>query len=130
MKLVRYIWAFPTTAIGLLFVALALASKGRLRIVDGVIEVHGGLVSFLLKRCVPLKGGAEAMTLGHVVLGRSQQSLELTRKHERIHVRQCEQWGPAFIPAYFASGIVALLTGKDAYHGNYFERLAVEGETL
>lgn len=130
MKLVRYIWAFPTTSIGLLMVALALVSKGRLRIVDGVIEVYGGLVSFLLKHCVPLKGGAEAMTLGHVVLGRSQRSLERTRKHERVHVRQCEQWGPAFLFAYFASGIVALLTGKDAYQDNYFERKAIEGERL
>jgi hypothetical protein len=114
----------------LLLVALALLSNGRLRVVDGVIEVHGGLVAFMLRRCVPVKGGVEAMTLGHVVLGRNERALELTRKHERVHVRQCEQWGPIFLPAYFAGALVAILTGKDAYNGNYFERKAVEGETL
>lgn len=130
MKLVRYIWAFPTTSIGLLVAAMALISNGHLRVIDGVIEVYGGLASFLLKNCVPIKGGADAMTLGHVVVGRSMRSLEQTRKHERAHVRQCEQWGPAFIPAYLACGLIEMLRGNDAYHDNYFERKAVQEEAL
>ena len=128
LKPFRYIWAFPTTALGLLLAAGALAGKGRLRVVDGVLEAHGSLLDWLLRNCTPLKGGAEAITLGHVVLGRSEQSLEITRRHERVHVRQCEQWGPAFVPAYLASALVQLAAGRDGYRDNYFERQAREGE--
>jgi hypothetical protein len=32
------------------------------------------------------------MTLGHVVIARDQDLLDLTRAHERVHVRQCERW--------------------------------------
>lgn len=126
----RYLWALPNTAIGLLLAALALIGKGRAQIIDGVIEVHGGLVCFLLKNCVPLRGGAQAMTLGHVVLGRTEKSLELTRRHERVHVRQCEQWGPAFIPAYIGCSIFEMLKGRDAYQDNYFERQAMKREAF
>jgi hypothetical protein len=124
VKLARYIWALPTTSVGLLLVALALASRGKLRLIDGVIEAHGGLVTLLLKHCVPISGGAEAMTLGHVVVGRSAAALQRTRQHERVHVRQCERWGPAFIPAYLICGLLAMLRGKDAYLDNRFERQA------
>lgn len=124
MKLARYLWALPTTSVGLLMVALALVSRGRLRLIDGVIEAHGGLLTLLLKKCAPFSSGIEAMTLGHVVVGQSAAALQRTRRHERVHVRQCERWGPAFIPAYLASALVALLRGKDAYLDNYFERQA------
>ena len=45
------------------------------------------------------------MTLGHVVLGRSAAALAETRAHERVHVTQCERWGPFFVPAYAASSL-------------------------
>ena len=89
LKSLAYVWALPTTVLGLCFVALALASGGGLQFVDGVLETHGGLVSLFLRRCTPLRGGASAMTLGHVVLGRDPALLDLTRAHERVHVRQC-----------------------------------------
>jgi len=109
---------------------MTVVGKGRFRVVDGAIEVHGSLLDWLLRKCVPLKGGAEAMTLGHVIVGRSERSLEMTRRHERVHVRQCELWGPAFIPAYVASGIIQMVLGRDAYRDNYFERKAREGEDV
>ena len=124
MKLARYLWALPTTTVGLLLVVVALASRGRLRLIDGVIEAHGGLLTLPLKKCAPFGNGIEAMTLGHVVVGQSAAALRRTRRHERVHVRQCERWGPAFIPAYLASTLVALLRGRDAYLDNYFERQA------
>jgi hypothetical protein len=123
-RLLKYLWAFPTSAVGLCLGAPALVSRGTFRWVDGVLEIHGGFVTFLLRDCTLLDGGAEAMTLGHVVLGRDRHSLEWTRPHERVHVRQCERWGPLFLPAYAVASLIALLRGRDAYYDNRFEREA------
>jgi hypothetical protein len=122
----RYLWAAPNTLLGLLFVTLALVSHGRLAVVDGVLELHGGLIARLLRRCTLRAGGASAMTLGHVVIGRDAPALAATRAHERVHVRQYEGWGPAFIPAYLVAGLWGWLTGEGAYRGNSFERGAVQ----
>ena len=89
-----------------------------------MLELHGGLVSGFLRHCTLLRGGASAMTLGHVVLGRDPFLLDATRKHERIHVRQCERWGPLFLPAYAVASLIAVLKGKRAYMDNVFEREA------
>jgi hypothetical protein len=64
------------------------------------------------------------MTLGHVVLGVNQLALDETRDHERVHVRQVERWGPAFIPAYLLASILAWMRGQDPYLDNHFEREA------
>ena len=119
-------WAFPTTLVGLLFLLVAIVSGGRAQVVDGVLEIHGGLVSFFLRRCTLLKGGASAMTLGHVVLGRDAELLNLTRGHERVHVRQCERWGPLFLPAYGVASLIAFLRGGNFYMDNAFEREAYD----
>ena len=123
-RLLRYAWASPTTAIGLGFVLLTLASGGRARWIDGVIEAHGGFAAWWLRRVVPLPGGASAMTLGHVVIGRDPRALEASRPHERVHVRQCERWGPLFVPAYLVASIWAWWRGGEVYRTNAFEREA------
>ncbi len=111
-RVLVYLWALPTTLVGLVFLPLAVISGGGYQVVDGVLEIHGGFVEFFLRRCTLLNGGASAMTLGHVVLGRDEWALELTRDHERVHVRQCERWGPLFLPAYvMASGLAFLRRG-------------------
>jgi hypothetical protein len=76
---------------------------------------------------VLLDGGASAITLGHVVLGRDERALAQTRAHERIHVRQYERWGAAFLPAYGAASLWAILSGGHYYFDNSFEREAFEG---
>jgi hypothetical protein len=126
-----YLWALPTTALGLLVVFISLLTGGQIQIVDGVLEVQGGFATFLLQRCVPLQGSASAkapvaMTLGHVVIGQDANMLALTRSHERVHVRQVERWGPLFIPLYLLFSLIALLRGRDAYRDNPFEREAYE----
>ena len=118
----RYLWALPNTLLGLLF--LPAAARGGIAIVHGVVELHGPLVAAVLRRVVPIPGGAAAMTFGHVVIGRDQCALDITRVHERVHVRQYERWGPAFIPAYLTASAWAWLRGRRAYEGNYFEREA------
>lgn len=115
-----YVWASPCTLFGLGWGLLGLASGGRVQVVDGVVEFWGGVVAWLLRR-VPLSGGAEAMTLGHVVLGQTFLSLEKTRRHEHVHVRQYERWGIFFFPAYF--GVMPWLwwKGSHPYFDNPFE---------
>ena len=95
---------------------------------DGVLELHGRFVRLFLTHCTLLKGGASAMTLGHVVLGRDPELLDLTRSHERVHVRQYERWGPLFIPAYLGVMLILMARGRRPYEDNPFEREAF-GET-
>ena len=123
--LLRYVWALPNTLIGLLFVPAALLARGRVQVIDGVLEAHGPVIAAMLRHSVPIPGGASAITFGHIVLGRDRWSLDATRAHERVHVRQCEIWGPAFMPAYLIAGLWGLMIGTGAYRGNYFERQAV-----
>jgi len=125
-RLLAYIWALPTTLVGVPLLLAALLSGGGVRCVNGVLEVHGGLAAVYLRRVVGLflKGGASAMTLGHIVLGLNTAALDATRFHERIHVRQCERWGPFFIPAYLGASLVQLARGRRAYRDNPFERQA------
>lgn len=123
LRLLAYLWALPTTAVGLVFALLALVSGGSARRLRGVLEVSGGIVSFLLRRCLPVRG-IQAMTLGHVVLGVDRGALARTRAHERVHVRQCERWGPLFLPVYLLASLWPLLRGRNAYRDNVFEREA------
>jgi hypothetical protein len=117
----RYLWASPTTLVGLV-VVVALVRRGRAAVVDGVIEAHSPTLGRALARLTPLAGGAAAITLGHVVIGRNARALEMTRAHERAHVRQYEVWGPFFVPAYLLAGLYELLRGRHPYLDNYFER--------
>jgi hypothetical protein len=103
-------------------VGLLSVVGGRLTVVDGVIECHGPLLRRLLA-LVPGPGIA-AITLGHVVVGIDAHALSWTRAHERVHVRQYERWGPAFVPVYLAAGAWALLCGRHPYYDNPFEREA------
>lgn len=123
-RLCAYLWAAPTTAIGLLLLLPTLVTGGGVQVVRGVVEIHGGLAAWLLRHVTPLPGGSMALTLGHVVLGLNPEALDRSREHERVHVRQCERWGPLFIPAYFVGCGIAKLGGGRAYRDNPFEREA------
>ena len=123
-RVIIYLWTLPTTLVGLLFVPLTVVSGGGVRFVQGVLEVHGGFAAFFLRKFTPLRGGASAMTLGHVVLGRTPWLLDVTRRHERVHVRQAERWGPLFIPAYLLASALVAAKGGRPYEDNPFEREA------
>jgi hypothetical protein len=128
MSLSRYIWTLPNSLIGLLFLPSVFFTDGGFQIVNGVLELHGSFISWALRHCVLMPGGASAITFGHVVLGRDPAALSLTRVHERVHVRQYELWGPAFIPAYLMAALWGLATRRGAYYGNFFEREAMQHE--
>jgi hypothetical protein len=78
-------------------------------------------VAWLLEHATVLEGGALALTLGEVVLARTEAAHDLTRKHERVHVRQARRWGPLFIPAYLGASAWMWWRGRDAYRENPFE---------
>ena len=122
-NLLAYLWAAPATALGLLLALLALGG-GRVVVRDGVLEVHGPLVRWVLTHLTILRGGVAAITFGHVVLGRDRDALDWSRSHERVHVAQYERWGPFFLPAYVAASLWAFLRGGDFYLDNVFEREA------
>ncbi|HEV7515404.1 MAG TPA: hypothetical protein VGR07_03815 [Thermoanaerobaculia bacterium] len=117
MKLLRYAWAFPVTSLGLLAALLTLGTGGEVRRSAGTLEVHGGFARWFLRRLV----GAQAMTLGHVILGVAPWALDAYRQHERAHVRQCEQWGIFFLPVYLLASLWAALQGRHYYRDNWFE---------
>lgn len=125
-----YLWALPTSLMGLLFLPVAVLTGGGVQVVQGVVEIHGGAIRWILRHCTALKGGASAMTLGHVILGVNLARLDSVRAHERVHVRQAERWGPLFIPAYLLASLWALLRGQRAYLDNAFEIQARELTSL
>ena len=118
IRLAAYLWPLPYTLIG---IACGLLLGGRFQCVNGVIEIHGHSIAGVLKR---FPGPAVAITLGHVVLGRNENMLQVTRRHERVHVGQYERWGLAFIPTYLLVSVSLYFLGRDGYRDNPFERAA------
>ncbi len=121
-RLWRYLWAGPTSLVGLVAAALTLLSRGRGELREGVIELRGGFADWMLSSRL---FRAQAMALGHVVLGRSRSALDHCRTHELVHVRQAERWGPFFLPAYLLASVWAHLKGRHYYRDNPFEIEAV-----
>lgn len=122
-RAIAYAWAAPNTALGILLGLVMLGFGGRLHIVAGVAEFHGGKAGrFFASLRRPLCFGA--MTLGHVILGTCQQQLATLREHEHVHVRQYERWGMFFLPAYALSSLWEVSHGRSGYRNNFFERQA------
>lgn len=113
-RMAAYVWASPLTVIGLL---LGAVSRTAPVIRDGVILFPdaAGLGGWMLR-----SRGFAASTLGHAVIATGTPSAALLR-HELVHVRQAERWGPLFVPLYVA----ALL--RYGYRRSPFERAAVAG---
>lgn len=115
MQWIRYVWAAPNT---ILAISVGLLLMGRFRLVDGVIEIHGPCVKWALQH---LPVSALAMTIGHAVFGQDAVALDLTRRHEHVHVRQYERWGPLFIAVYLVISLWLYARGRDGYRENPFE---------
>lgn len=119
----RYLWAGPYSLVGLLLGGLAMLLGGTARVRWGVVEIAGGALGRLCAR-LPAPLSFSAITLGHVILGTDHSTLLQMRRHEHVHVRQYERWGPLYVPAYLLSSMVQLLRGRNPYRDNYFERQA------
>lgn len=128
VKFWAYLWVLPVSVLGLLLAVLARVSGGVLQRIDGVLEVAGGWPAKILRRGFPFCGPAAAITLGHVVLGTSADTLNTTRSHERVHVRQYERWGLLFLLLYPLASVYAWMQGGHPYLDNRFERQAREQE--
>jgi hypothetical protein len=120
----RYLWALPCTLVGIAALLPWLACGARLCWRRGAIEAsllpHRRSAVALARR-LPFA----AITLGHVVLACSPRAMRRWRAHERVHVRQCERWGPLFFPAYLAAGAWQWLRGRSAWRDNPFEVQAI-----
>lgn len=124
LRALRYLWALPNTLFGLCFLPLTFGRGGRVQRREGVLELSSPAIARLLRKGSLLRGGIRAITLGHVVLGRDAATLDRCRRHEQVHVRQYERWGPLFVPAYLAASLFAYARGLDPYRDNRFEREA------
>jgi hypothetical protein len=117
-RIIAYLWVAPITIIGL---ALALTAYGLGASVKrrfGVLEVAGNSRTPLLRS---ISNQFDAITLGHVILGRSHGTLSRWRSHEHVHVLQYERWGVLFPILYVLASFKALVTGKRFYWDNVFE---------
>jgi hypothetical protein len=118
----RYVWAAPYTMVGFAVGFVGCYTGGRMQRVGRSIEFYGGATTWVVAH-LPLPM-VSAITLGHVVLGRSAKALDRCRDHEWVHVEQYERWGPLFVPAYLGCSLVQWLRGRDPYRDNPFEREA------
>ncbi len=116
----RYLWAAPVSALGLVMACAAGLGGARWQRVNGVLEVCGGW----LGRWMAKRTKVQAITVGHVVLGVDASTLSAWRAHEHAHVAQYERWGVLMVPLYLASSLHARMRGDNAYWHNAFEREA------
>jgi hypothetical protein len=119
------VWASPYTVVGLLIGSIGLLFGGRVRIMGRAIEFYDGGTKWFIHR-LPNGQFTLALTLGHVILGQTDASLDVSRKHEAVHIAQYERWGPLMLPAYFLSSCFVYLAGKRFYRDNPFEREAYD----
>lgn len=118
---VRYAWAAPASAVGLVLAAPAvLLNMAHIARHDGALEIT------LRNRSRPIRAVLDklpfaAITFGHVVVAVSPQAQRLLRSHERVHVAQYERLGPLFLLAYPAESLLQWLRGRRPYVDNRFE---------
>jgi hypothetical protein len=117
-RTIAYLWVSPVTLFGLAFALLAYWMGASVKRRHGVLEVAGNTRTPILQS---ISKRFEAITIGHVILGRNHGTLTRYRSHEHVHVRQYERWGLLFPVLYVLASFRALLTGKRFYWDNVFE---------
>ena len=110
-RVLKMLWAAPWSLLGLLIGLLGLLSGGHVQRKGRILEFWGGCVQAILRVC-PFYSGSPVATFGHIVLGRSDRYLNACRKHQLVHVRQYEQWGLLFVPAYLTCSVAIWFSGK------------------
>jgi hypothetical protein len=113
-----YLWVAPVTLFGLVLALIAYGLGASVKQRFGVLEVAGNSRTPLLRA---ISNQFDAITLGHVILGRNHGTLARWRRHEHVHVRQYERWGLLFPIMYALASFRALLRGKRFYWDNTYE---------
>jgi hypothetical protein len=119
VKALKIAWTSPNSCLGLLGGVVLLALGGKAKLVGGALEFSAGRGIGIFSK-LP-NGPIAAITIGHVILGMTDELLQRVRAHEHVHVRQYERWGPLFIPAYLGWSLFLLIQGRDPYRENPFE---------
>jgi hypothetical protein len=119
-KTFAVIWASPYSVLGMLIGTVGIFSGGKGRLKNGALEFYGGGTRWFVRRLPPGTDTA-GFTLGHVILGQTDEGLDCVAKHERVHVRQFERWGPFMGPAYLLASAWVWCIGRDYYRDNPFE---------
>lgn len=125
--LTRIFWASPNTLLGLIIGGVGLCFGGSARIRGRAIEFYEGGTKWFIQR-LPHGQFTLALTLGHTILGQTDASLDISRKHENVHILQYERWGPFLLPVYFLSSVYMWLVGRRFYRDNPFEREAYDAD--
>lgn len=122
---IKFLWAAPCSAVGVVLAVVLLTLGGKARWSSGALEVtyrdhlaNGGKFA----RRLPFRG----IVFGHVILAVTGEELETIGPHERVHVQQYERWGPLFFLAYGASSFWQIIHGRSPYWYNHFEVQARE----
>jgi hypothetical protein len=124
---VYVVWALPVSMFALFLLPLALW-RAHWRVAGGALEITSPALGYFLRsgwaRALSGGSGFAAATIGSVIVSGDEPALASCRTHERVHVRQCERWGPLFPIAYVAAGLWAALIRRDLrsyYWDNPFE---------
>lgn len=121
------VWASPYTLIGILIGSFGLLFGGRVQFQGRAIEFYDGGVKWFLHQ-LPYGEYMLALTLGHVILGQTNASLDISRTHEAVHITQYERWGPFMVPVYYLASVYVWLTGRRFHRDNPFEREAIDAD--
>ncbi len=121
------VWASPYTLIGLFIGCFGLLLGGRVQFKGRAIEFYDGGIKWFIHQ-LPYGQYIRVLTLGHVILGQDDASLEISRIHEAVYVAQYERWGPFMIPVYYLASVYAWLVGRRFYRDNPFEREAIDAD--
>ena len=120
IKLIVILWASPYSLLGLAIACTGLCFGAKIRVRDGAVEGYGGLTAWAVRR-LPTGPNTAGITLGHVILGQTDEGLRAVGLHERVHIRQFERWGFFMGPAYLLSSAWMFVCGRDPYLDNPFE---------
>jgi hypothetical protein len=116
-RLTVVLWSSPLSLVGVLLAVLA-GRRPRWDTRHGCLvvdDIRGPSAAAL--RLV----GADANTIGHVILSRHRRSPDQLLAHEAVHVRQGERLGPLLFPAY------VWLAARYGYRDHPLERAARAG---
>ena len=112
----------PTRCLGVSIGCVGMLTGGRMQTHSGVFEFHGGAAARFLD-LLPLAARGR-LTLGHTVIGRDAQALEITRAHERSTSNSLNAG------ALDGAGLLGLLRGSLAAGPRCLSRQSVRARSL